>query len=329
MFTIIGGDGKEYGPVSLQQLREWVAAGRANMDTQAKVAGTEEWRRLGDFPEFATGATSVPPPLQSSSPIAVAGPVNPSMFAADLISRADKLDIFSCLDRSFQLWKANFLPLVGVTLLVLITQMAVNMVPVIGSIAGVFLSGVFYGGLYYYYLGKMRGEPRTVGDAFAGFSRGLGSLVLASFLTAFLSLVAAMLFFGPIFWPFMKAAIAGAAAGSAPATLDFPDLTPLMGVGLLAGFLLLVYLSVSWIFSFALIVDQGLGGWSAMEVSRRVITKQWFRVFCVALLGGILALLGIVGFFVGIFLTLPLAFGAILYAYEDLCNPPLHSAAGS
>lgn len=61
MFTIIGGDGQEYGPVSLQQLRSWVAAGRANLDTHAKVAGSDEWQRLGDLPEFTEQIA--PPPL--------------------------------------------------------------------------------------------------------------------------------------------------------------------------------------------------------------------------------------------------------------------------
>lgn len=61
MFIIIGGDGEEYGPVSVQQLRSWLAAGRANYDTQAKAVGSDEWRRLGDFPEFA--APVEPPPI--------------------------------------------------------------------------------------------------------------------------------------------------------------------------------------------------------------------------------------------------------------------------
>jgi uncharacterized RDD family membrane protein YckC len=61
MFTIIGGDGQEYGPVSVQQLRSWISAGRANLDTRAKAAGSDEWQRLGDFPEFA--APVEPPPI--------------------------------------------------------------------------------------------------------------------------------------------------------------------------------------------------------------------------------------------------------------------------
>ena len=35
MFTIIGGDGKEYGPVNTEQLRAWIAAGRANCSAKA------------------------------------------------------------------------------------------------------------------------------------------------------------------------------------------------------------------------------------------------------------------------------------------------------
>lgn len=53
MFTIIGGDGKEYGPVSADQLRQWMAENRVRLDTQAKRVGTDAWQALGTFPEFA------------------------------------------------------------------------------------------------------------------------------------------------------------------------------------------------------------------------------------------------------------------------------------
>ena len=61
MFTIIGGDGKEYGPVTVEQIRTWIASGRANLDTQAKALGSDEWRRVGDFAEFSS--PGVPPPM--------------------------------------------------------------------------------------------------------------------------------------------------------------------------------------------------------------------------------------------------------------------------
>ena len=68
MFTILGGDGKEYGPVSTDQLRTWITAGRANLDTRAKLAGDTDWRRLGDIPEFnGTADPTTPPTLVATS----------------------------------------------------------------------------------------------------------------------------------------------------------------------------------------------------------------------------------------------------------------------
>ena len=59
MFIIIGGDGKEYGPVTADQVRTWINAGRANLDTKAKSLGSDEWRRVGDYAEFS--AAEIPP----------------------------------------------------------------------------------------------------------------------------------------------------------------------------------------------------------------------------------------------------------------------------
>ena len=67
MFTIIGGDGKEYGPASVEQIRSWLAGGRASLETKAKAVGTEEWRRLGDFAEFSVEGAGVPPPIHAQT----------------------------------------------------------------------------------------------------------------------------------------------------------------------------------------------------------------------------------------------------------------------
>ncbi len=74
MFTIIGGDGKEYGYVSAEDLRKWIAEGRLNAQSLAKGEGDAEFRPLSAFPEFADAfgggtarlaSSSAPPPFQS------------------------------------------------------------------------------------------------------------------------------------------------------------------------------------------------------------------------------------------------------------------------
>lgn len=69
MFIIIGGDGKEYGPVAADQIRGWINAGRANLETKAKAVGSEEWRQLGDFAEFSIPA-GPPPVIGAATPAA-------------------------------------------------------------------------------------------------------------------------------------------------------------------------------------------------------------------------------------------------------------------
>jgi hypothetical protein len=64
MYKIIGIDGRQYGPISADQLRRWIAEGRANVQTQTFVEGASEWKPLGALPEFAVHfAPQVPPQI--------------------------------------------------------------------------------------------------------------------------------------------------------------------------------------------------------------------------------------------------------------------------
>lgn len=52
-YKIIGADQKEYGPAGADEIRQWMAQGRANAQTLVQVEGNAEWRPLNTFPEFA------------------------------------------------------------------------------------------------------------------------------------------------------------------------------------------------------------------------------------------------------------------------------------
>ena len=52
MYNIVGADGKQYGPVSLEQMRQWVAEGRINAQTQVQAAGAAEWKPAAELPEI-------------------------------------------------------------------------------------------------------------------------------------------------------------------------------------------------------------------------------------------------------------------------------------
>jgi hypothetical protein len=80
MYKIIGSDGKEYGPVPVEQVGRWVAEGRVNAGTRAQGPGSTDWKALSEFPELASLlAPAKPPPIPASLPPRVAAPAGPRL----------------------------------------------------------------------------------------------------------------------------------------------------------------------------------------------------------------------------------------------------------
>ncbi len=87
MYTIVGGDGKEYGPITAAHIREWLLDGRVNLQTRAKLDRENVWKTLGNFAEFARQTAAVPsvpsaPPVATARP-ASSAPVDVSPAATD------------------------------------------------------------------------------------------------------------------------------------------------------------------------------------------------------------------------------------------------------
>jgi len=62
MYKIIGADGKEYGPITAEQIRQWIAESRINRQTRVLPDGATEWKTLGEIPELAAALPIAPAP---------------------------------------------------------------------------------------------------------------------------------------------------------------------------------------------------------------------------------------------------------------------------
>jgi hypothetical protein len=62
MYKIKGADQKEYGPINADQVRQWIAEGRLNAQTNVLAEGATEWRPISELPEFAASFPTLPPP---------------------------------------------------------------------------------------------------------------------------------------------------------------------------------------------------------------------------------------------------------------------------
>ena len=183
MYKITGADGHEYGPVTAEQLRQWIREGRANAQTRAQSEGSTEWKTLGEFSEFAdalgsAGAVSSVPP--------VVGAVDPEALATQILARDYTIDIGRCISRGWELVKKDFWLLVGASFVGGLIAGGCG-IPWLGIVIAMIIGGPMMGGLYALYLKKIRGQPAAFGDMFIGFSTAFVPLMLARIVSLFLT----------------------------------------------------------------------------------------------------------------------------------------------
>ncbi len=74
-YKIIGGDGQEYGPVTLAELQAWISAGRVTGDTRVSRSDRDVWSSAAQHPELQLNETV---PTAPSAP-RVSGPDDPEL----------------------------------------------------------------------------------------------------------------------------------------------------------------------------------------------------------------------------------------------------------
>jgi len=307
MYRIIGGDGNEYGPVTAEQMRQWITENRVNGETRVQGADGV-WKTLREFPEFSE---ILPPP-----PVAHLPPVQglPVDFDGDY-----QLDIGGCLGSGWRVMRSQFGLALGVGLVFMGIQVALALlgaIPFVGTIFSLgawVITGPLMGGLVFFYLRMVRGESPELGNLFDGFRRSFGQLFLGQ-------LVPGLLAFLPLL-PGMVVLL----IGLIPAFVSKGDVPPLAawapGVLLiLLGFPVTLYLQTSWMFTLPLILDQGLDFWTAMGRSRRQVGRHWWLCFGLTVGVGLVNLVGVLCCVVGVLVSFPLGILALVQGYEAVIH---------
>ena len=332
-YVIIGGDGKEYGPVTDAEVRQWVAEGRLSPQSLAKGEGDAEFRPLEKFPELATlfipanlSMAPTPPPI---TPFKAAPGFSPGSTAGNILPEDYELDIISCLTRGWELVKNNFGTLFVGSLVYWGIQFMASMlggIPVVGALftlANFVCGGPLMAGLYYLSIRVNRDEPATVGDVFAGFRRGFGQLFLASLVQA---MIVGICFLPVLFVFGMKligllGQLRAMQAGSPPDQAVVQALVSMIMTALPMALLCAIpatILSVAWKFTLPLVIDQQMDFITAMKTSWRMVNKHWFMVFGLIALASLLNLAGLLACCVGVLFTLPVSLAALMIAYETI-----------
>src|SRR5437899_2484245 len=133
MYKIIGGDQKEYGPVTTDELRRWITEGRLSGQSLVQSQGAGDWKPLATFAEFAEALRLQAglPPLAGSQ----VAPLGAEAWSAQILARYPEVQVGRCLAASWKLLMANFGLFFGATFLVWLISVVCQFIPLLGGLA--------------------------------------------------------------------------------------------------------------------------------------------------------------------------------------------------
>lgn len=137
-YTVIGSDQKQYGSVTTDDIRRWIADGRLNPQSLMREENDTEFRPLSTFPEFADALTAkvAAPTMPPSLPTAPAAPAKTSAMAISSLVLGI-LGVFTC----------GITALIGLILGIIAMVKVKNSDGKLGgngiALAGVIVSGIF------------------------------------------------------------------------------------------------------------------------------------------------------------------------------------------
>ncbi|MDG2214235.1 MAG: GYF domain-containing protein [Verrucomicrobiota bacterium] len=314
-YIIVGGDGKEYGPVSIQEVKEWVSSDRANGETRIKEEGAEEWSRLRDMEFFGEAAKPAGPPTnpsQASTPSAHNPQVTPPPTADQLIGelqgRLHTFSIGDCLSVGWRLTMDNF----GLFILTLICMMLISVVAGFVPFGAIVVSGPLMGGVYFIYLRRLRGEPAEIGQLFVGFNESF----LPLFLVYLFQVLAMFVVLIPMIITIVVALVTGVLEAG---TTGVPILSLAIGVlGSLLSMLLMMALGAMLGFAIPLTMDRKMDAWEAFKATWIITKHCWGKCLGMSFTLMAVNLAGILVLCLGMLVTAPLSIAMLAVAYEQL-----------
>lgn len=225
-----------------------------------------------------------------------------------IIEDGYQFDFGEYIGKGFSLMQKNMGNFIGFALVAGLIVMVANFIPVIGALANNFvLIPAFTAGFYLVAHKVNQDQATQFNDFFKGFDF-LGQLALAVLLQSLIMLAAAIpmgigLFASGMFSNLMDSSFDPSAA--------FP-------FWVLIFLIPVIYLAVGYGWTMLFIVFYKMEAWPAMEMSRKIITKQWFMIFLFGIVIGLLAGLGAIALIIGLLFTIPAMLCAQYAAFADV-----------
>lgn len=328
--------GQQRGPVSQEEFDRLVATGGITDATLVWREGMEQWRAWGEVraatpPVVGTVACGVcgrPFPADAviqyegrnicaeckpaffrrlqEGGAGIATPVpGVTMTEEEILARDYQVDIGALLSRAWEVFKADPGTVIGATVLIYLCVFAANLVPYVGGLIALVVTGPLMGGYWLFAVRRLRGQEAGVNTAFSGFGPRFGQLFLTSLVTGLLSsfciLAGVAVLFGGAF------ALQMFAGGNAEPDFAGGAAAVAGGAVVAVGVLAYIYLMVAWLFALPLVSDKGYGFWDAMNLSRRLVNRHFWLILLLNIVIGALVMAGVLALCLGLLVAGPVA----------------------
>ena len=211
-----------------------------------------------------------------------------------------------CYKGGLELVRSQYWLFVGITAVGMIIA---SVVP-LGILMGPMMCGV-----YLTLFRTRRGQRIEFADLFKGFDYFGESLI-----AALLHMIPMFVIIVPtyIFFYISMFALMAAQGGGEPNPGLLLGFFGTWGIILIVIIVVMVLISMAFTFAYPLIVDRRLSGFEAVKLSMKAAMANFPGLLGLMLLNAVLGFAGVLLCYVGAFLFLPISFGAIALAYEQV-----------
>lgn len=271
----------------------------------------EELAQFGDAAVCASCKPDFVQRLREGAPIQrQAGRLSES----ELLARDYEVNIGEAVNQGWETFKRHAGVLIGASLVAYLVMVGGAVIPFLGVLIQLIVTGPVLGGIWLLFIKSARNEEPQFADVFSGFSSRFGSLLAAYLVPTMLTMlcmiplfiVLALFIIGPVF--------AASKTGVPPeigvvAIVALVITFPLVMLGVL-------YLSIAWIFALPLVADKGLGFWSAMNLSRRMVNKHFWSTLLLFIVCWLITMVSMLACGVGILVGGPVVGCAVAWHYQ-------------
>ncbi len=221
-----------------------------------------------------------------------------------------RLDFSQAISDGFESWKKEAGPFIGFGILSLIIIFVLSLIPLIGgfAISLIVAPSLSLGG--YLFAHRVRhNERREFGDFFKGFDQA-GEIIISNLILVALA-IPPMVAIGLLVYFTIV---------SPNFNLDSPDLSIGIIIGGILLFVLSIYVKTLLAFYIHLIGFYNISGWDAIKFSARYGHKNWIQIFLLSFITGLLMMLGLIGFVIGIVVTYSFLYPMSYEGFRQVTN---------